>query len=128
MYRALLIGFVFALSATNSGTGSLVLAELDTPKIAVSADTIDRMLLEIGTRKVDFMRMEITGSEREALQGAVNTLRRQRPRIMLGGYHRPDDDDVLPKLIRSANVGYRLICGPCEIADGRVVPHVLFFE
>ena len=47
--------------------------------------------------------MDIEGAERQALRGALATLRRDRPRLMIDSYHRPDDLAVLPPLIRTAH-------------------------
>lgn len=46
---------------------------------------------------------------------------------MMGMYHRPDDPRVSPPLIQEANPAYRTKCGPCEIEDGRLLPHATYF-
>lgn len=118
----------FALGTSNSGTGSMVVEEPGAARIQVPADTIDHILEVLEIPKVHFIKMDIEGAEREALKGAHMTLKRHRPRLMLDGYHRPDDSEVLPGIIRSANAGYRFTCGPCEMSGRKVVPHAIFFE
>ncbi len=118
----------FALGASNSGTSSAVVEEPGATRIKVPADTIDHILEVLEIRKVHFIKMDIEGAEREALTGAIATLKRHRPRLMLDGYHRPDDSQVLPAIIHSANAGYRFTCGPCEMNGKKVVPHAIFFE
>jgi hypothetical protein len=85
----------------------------------------------LGLLRIDYIKMDIEGSEREALRGARQTLRRFRPRLMLDSYHRRDDMAVLPALVRQANPEYSMICGPCEpFADDRslLVPPVRYYQ
>ncbi len=78
--------------------------------------------------KVDYIKMDIEGAEREALQGAQQTLRKYKPRLMLDAYHRPDDPAALPALIRQASKEYVAYCGPCELEGNRLIPHAIFFR
>ncbi len=97
----------------------------------IPATTIDRLVERLGLDKVDYIKMDIEGAEREALKGALETLRHHRPRLMLDSYHRKDDSTVLPKIIREANADYQFTCGPCEafLDDGSyLVPHATFYE
>ncbi len=99
--------------------------------IEVPVTTVDKLVAALGLPRVDYIKMDIEGAEREALQGASETLRRFQPRLMLDSYHRRDDMFVLPPLIRQANSLYAMICGPCEpFADDRslLVPHVTYYE
>ena len=99
--------------------------------IEIPSTTIDRLIERLGLDKVDYIKMDIEGAEREALKGASETLRRHRPRLMLDSYHLKDDSTVLPKIIREANADYQFTCGPCEafLDDGSyLVPHSTFYE
>jgi FkbM family methyltransferase len=49
----------------------------------VSLTTIDELLEEQGISRVDFIKMDIEGSEFNALQGAQMTLRKYRPAILI---------------------------------------------
>ena len=75
--------------------------------------------------RVDFIKMDIEGAEREALRGASRTLARDFPRLMLDSYHRLDDMQVLPAIIRQANPHYSIHCGPCEET---LTPHVTYYH
>ena len=68
--------------------------------------TIDRFVDEKGLKKVDFIKADIEGSERNMLIGAKNTLKRFAPKLALCTYHLPDDKEVLTKLILDANPEY----------------------
>ena len=53
------------------------------------------------------MKLDVEGSEREALEGAAETIRRHRPKILLSAYHRSEDLFALPAQISSIAAGYR---------------------
>jgi FkbM family methyltransferase len=116
----------FSESTHNSGMNSFVKQE-DGTNMQLPVTTIDSIVVELRLERVDYIKMDIEGSEREALKGARKTLARFRPELMLDTYHRPDDPRVLPALIQEANPAYRTKCGPCEIEDGQLVPHVTYF-
>ena len=108
----------------NSGMGSMVMDQ-HAGRIQVPVSTIDRIAAELHITRVDFIKMDIEGAEREALAGAKQTLARDFPRLMLDTYHRPDDVRVLPLVIGNANPRYRMKCGPCEES---LVPHVTYYR
>ncbi|MBI3680550.1 MAG: FkbM family methyltransferase [Acidobacteria bacterium] len=122
----------FHIGVANSGTGSLVVQESGSKIVKVAVRPIDSMMEELGLEKLDFMKMDIEGAEREALKGASKTLHRWKPRIMLDAYHLKDDDVVLPPLIRQANPAYRAWCAACSTSrhddDKRLIPYAIFFE
>lgn len=121
----------FSIGVANSGTGSLVIPEIDHREIEVPVRPLDDMLQSAGISRVDFIKMDIEGAEREALKGAAKTLARWQPRLMLDMYHRSDDAAVLPRVIREANPRYRSYCAICATArqdsEHRIVPYATFF-
>lgn len=58
--------------------------------------------------KVDFIKADIEGAERELLMGAQKTLARFSPTISICTYHLPDDKEVLEQLILDANPKYQI--------------------
>jgi FkbM family methyltransferase len=92
--------------------------------IKLPLTTIDQMVEELRLPTVDFIKMDIEGAEREALQGAAGTIRRFHPRMAICVYHIPDDVTVVPELIRTIEPRYQRICGPC-LNSG---PEVFFFR
>jgi FkbM family methyltransferase len=69
---------------------------------------IDDFVRDYGVPKVDFIKMDIEGSEREALRGAAQTIHRFKPKLAISAYHRPDDLLVLPALIKEIDPSYAL--------------------
>jgi FkbM family methyltransferase len=118
-----------SLGVGNSGENSAVLARGGSVE-QVPATTLDRITRELNLARVDFIKMDIEGAEREALAGGAETLRTFRPRLMLDSYHLPDDMLVLPRVIRAARPDYQRRCGPCDSAPEdatRLVPHVSYY-
>lgn len=65
--------------------------------------TIDQLL---DGRRATLVKMNIEGSELAALAGALETIRRWRPRLMIAGYHKTWDFWEIP--LRMLNAGYRV--------------------
>lgn len=57
---------------------------------------------------VTFVKLEIEGSELEALTGARRTIASTRPRMALSIYHKPEDLLTLTGFVRDTGLGYRL--------------------
>jgi FkbM family methyltransferase len=122
----------FSTGQASSGTGSFVLGEPGSTKISVPVRPLDEILAELGIEHVDFIKMDIEGAEREALRGAKNTLRRDKPVIMLDSYHLSDDAEVLPRVIQEANAQYSsgecALCSPDRHGKHeKFLPYALFF-
>lgn len=114
----------------NTGVNSMWSKESG-KAIEVPVTTIDKLAEKLQLPKVSFIKMDIEGAEREALKGALGTLKVHRPRLMLDLNHRPDDATVLPGIIRQAHAGYASSSGPCqpnEHTGAELIPHVTYFR
>lgn len=54
------------------------------------------------------IKMDIEGSEREALIGAAKVIKRKKPRLMICAYHKPEDIYELPQTILKLRDDYQL--------------------
>ncbi len=63
--------------------------------------------LPVGTR-VDFIKYDVEGAEREALLGSRDVIRRDAPALLVSVYHRSGDLFELPRLVHELNPAYRL--------------------
>jgi len=99
--------------------------------INVPVSRIDTLVQRLGLERVDYIKMDIEGAEREALSGARDTLTKHRPTLMIESYQRPDDMEVIPDIVSRAYSGYSLSCGPCQPlneSSRTIVPHVIYFQ
>jgi FkbM family methyltransferase len=102
--------------------------ELDR-SLELPVTTIDALVARLGLDRVDFIKMDIEGSEVRALRGARATLARFRPRMAIAAYHRLDDGVMIPRAARAGNPSYVSECGLCEVDwDAVVRPVMLFFR
>lgn len=117
-----------SISKSNWAKHSFVRGEGEDAKVKLPLTTIDRLASELGLAKVDYIKMDIEGAERNALAGAQATLRRDHPRMALCVYHLSDDPKVLPQRARTGWAGYRIFSGTCEPGGGGVHEQVQFYE
>jgi FkbM family methyltransferase len=98
--------------------------------IEVAATSLDRAL---DGRSVDYVKYDVEGCEKEALDGSADTIRSCRPKLLVSLYHRSEDIFALPLLLSELCRDYRfflrryryipawdlnLICVPREKAQG----------
>jgi FkbM family methyltransferase len=121
----------FSTGSENSGMGT-VIGTGRFGGLEIPVNTIDAIARELRLPRVDYIKMDIEGAEREALKGASRALRENKPHLMIEMYHRPDDMVVIPRVIADANPGYVQTCGPCEQSGFGpsyvLVPHVVYFH
>ena len=63
--------------------------------------TIDNIVRDLNLSRVDLIKMDIEGAERQALAGASQTIRNFRPRLEICTYHLMDDPEVITGIISS---------------------------
>jgi FkbM family methyltransferase len=73
----------------------------------IDCTCIDQEVAELSLKRVDFIKMDIEGSELAALRGAVKTLRAFRPKLAVCLYHRQEDFHVIPVFLQSLDLGYQ---------------------
>jgi FkbM family methyltransferase len=78
-------------------------------KEKITVTTLDKFVEENNLAKVDFIKADIEGAEREMLKGAVNVLKTFAPKLAICTYHLPDDPEVLEKIILKANPDYHIV-------------------
>lgn len=85
------------------GPGSFIAD--DTGNQEIKTTTIDELLKG---DKATYIKMNIEGSEKEALIGAERTIKEYKPQLAIAGYHRTDDLWEIPMAIKSYRNDYRL--------------------
>lgn len=74
--------------------------------VAVPATTIDTMLRDFSIERMDLIKLDVEGSERQALQGARETIERFHPKLQVCLYHSLKDLWEIPLFIESNFPGY----------------------
>ena len=73
--------------------------------------TIDYFVKQKKLKKLDFIKMDIEGSELNALKGSVKTLKKYKPKLAISIYHSLDDFGDIPRLINSLGLNYNFYLG-----------------
>lgn len=73
--------------------------------------SIDDWFQRSSMDKVDFIKLDVEGSEERCLIGAKNSISKFKPRLAVAVYHSLNDFVVLPKLIDQMNPDYKLYLG-----------------
>ncbi|MDA0206533.1 MAG: FkbM family methyltransferase [Acidobacteria bacterium] len=78
--------------------------------------------------RVDFIKMDIEGAERNALRGAAATLKKFRPRLAIAAENLPDDVSEIPSVVAASVPDYKFEVGECRLlSPGLIRPEVLHF-
>lgn len=104
--------------------GSSFLWQKSGPSIKVPLTTIDRIAAEMKLPKIDLIKMDIEGSEKNALLGAADVIRRFHPRLAIALEHSTDDVEVLPAVARQLWAGYHVTLTPCVKTFDLIHPEV----
>jgi FkbM family methyltransferase len=117
-----------ALDTINQAANSLIMGKEDAPKIRVPLTTIDEIVAELKLPRVDFIKMDIEGAEKRAIQGASHTIQRFRPRMSLSSEHLADDYAAIPALVKSIEPRYRYRGCDCMAGVRQIKALVLAFD
>ena len=90
------------IEATGDGMGTVV-SEM------VQIRTIDSFVKERGLPRVDFIKMDTEGYEKNIIQGARETIKKFRPVIAASAYHFPGDKEEMPRMVLEIEPGYRYV-------------------
>ena len=73
-------------------------------RITVEGEALDHVL---NGKKVDYIKYDVEGSEREAIEGSIQTIRQWHPTLLVSLYHRNEDLFALPLLLHELFPDYR---------------------
>ena len=73
--------------------------------------SIDDFVSSNSIDKVDFIKMDIEGAEPKALEGAIETIKKFRPKLAIAIYHSMDDFVTIPNWILNLNLDYEIFIG-----------------
>jgi FkbM family methyltransferase len=104
--------------AAGASQGSTSIFGKSTGGDRVQTVTLDDYVVLCGLKRVDFIKMDIEGSEVPALRGAVQTIRHFRPKLAICLYHKWDDAFTIPRLIQSCGVDYAFSFKWVQLSEG----------
>ncbi len=77
----------------------------DNGNCLVKTCKLDNLLNQIN---VSFIKMDVEGSEIQALEGAQETIKRNSPKLAICAYHKWSDFIEIPQFIKSINIKYKI--------------------
>jgi FkbM family methyltransferase len=96
----------------DNGPGSKIeLAPFETQTGSATTISIDDFVNSNNLESVSFIKMDIEGAESAALEGAIESIRRFRPKLAIAIYHSMEDFVNIPKWIVGLNLDYELFIG-----------------
>lgn len=84
-------------------------------KTAVIDDIVDE------NDKITFIKMDVEGAELESLKGAKKIIQRDRPKLAICIYHKPEDVITLPMYIKELVPEYKFYLRSYSNADNEMV-------
>lgn len=91
-------------SSSGNRNSSLVGASYEHREVTIPLLSVDMLAKE----RIDYIKYDVEGAEREALLGSRETILRDRPALGISLYHRSEDLFALPLLLDSIRSDYRL--------------------
>ena len=96
--------------------------------VTVPVKPLDSIIEELDLERVDFIKMDIEGAERQALAGSAATIRRFQPRMAVCTYHMDDDPVAIPEAALSLHSDYHIHAKEMGVNWKDTRPKVLFFN
>lgn len=76
--------------------------------VSESGKLIKTVSIDDLNKPFSYIKMDVEGSEYEALSGGINTLKKYKPKLNIALYHRSEDIFKLPILIKAINPEYKI--------------------
>ena len=114
----------------TSAMDSVVLKRNSNRTVDIPLTTIDKLVEELKLERVDFIKLDTEGADKQAMRGARQTIARYRPRFEISVDHLPGDPIAVPALLKSMDPSYKTRCLVCD-ADWnvwRMHSTILYFD
>lgn len=93
----------------DEGPGSKIKSEpFENQTGKVETISIDDFVQRNNLETVDFIKMDIEGAELQALNGAIHTINKFKPKLAIAIYHSMSDFVKIPRWIIDLNLGYEI--------------------
>ena len=108
-------------SFIEHGPGAKIVAD-------IPVTTIDRMVAELGLRRIDLIKADIKGAGTRMVTGAAKTIRAFHPRIVVSVEEAPEDPASIKAAVLQIAPDYRFRCGPCLFTGDEIRNDTIFFR
>ena len=78
-------------------TGSASSSPLGDGGIEVECVTLDSFVVKNRLENINFIKLDVEGAETEVLKGAIETIKKYKPKMAISVYHKPEDLIVITK-------------------------------
>jgi FkbM family methyltransferase len=99
-------GWPSGSTLSDSGMAVIGAEKGDLVPEQVSVTTIDAFTQERGLKKLDFVKVDAEGYEKQILRGAAGAIRRFRPVLAVSAYHFPNDKQDIVQIVKGIYPGY----------------------
>lgn len=96
----------------------------DSGELSIEVTTIDNVVK--GKEKVTFIKMDVEGAELESLKGAKNTIMKDKPKLAICIYHKPEDMLDIPIFIKALVPEYKLYIRHHSNGAGETVLYAIY--
>lgn len=107
--------------AADCGQGSKITNQAENT-IRIFTTSIDKVVKD---EKVTLIKLDVEGAELKALQGARNTILRDRPRLAVSIYHKPEDIFEIPSYILSLHKDYKLYMRHYQFSEHETILYAI---
>ncbi len=92
----------------NSGVGQALVNGKTAKFTEAAADSLDNIVAESDAPRIDYVKFDVEGAEKEALEGCYKTIERFSPALLISVYHRSEDIFALPLQLAERFPDYKL--------------------
>jgi len=108
--------------AANLGQGSKIAEEAQGDVIKIETASIDEV---VGDERVSLIKLDVEGAELEALKGAKNTILKDKPRLAICIYHKPEDVVEILDYILSLHGDYKLYIRHYQMSKNETIVYAI---
>lgn len=95
----------------SKGPGSHITDTQTDETFICQMTTVDAIVSQYNIKKIDMIKLDVEGSEKKSLFGALKTMEKHRPKLLVSLYHKHNDMFELPLFINALDLDYKFYMG-----------------